>query len=347
MSEEKENALVVIERTTALDVFKDKSQISAIVEKIRAITDAEPRDASNALGRAAIRSLAMKVKRSKTYLDGIGKELVDDLKELPKTIDASRKLARDQLDALHDEVRKPLTDWEEEQERAEAMKAAAAKAEADRIASVDEAIANIKQAALSVMGKPAATILAVIQQAEQSELDADMFRDRMAEAEEAKAAAIATLKQLAEAATAAENRERIERERIVAEEAAAKERAANEKRILDAQLATGRAEAERKAAEQRAIDAERRQKEAAEQAEIDRKAAEQRAIQQEQARAAAEKAAAEAAEAKRAADVEHRKCVNNGAVDALLQHTGLTLDEARVVVKAIATGKIPNVTIKY
>ena len=34
------------------------------------------------------------------------------LKALPKQIDESRRIVRERLDALKDEVRKPLTDWE-------------------------------------------------------------------------------------------------------------------------------------------------------------------------------------------------------------------------------------------
>lgn len=55
-------------------------------------------------------------------------------------IDAARKKARDTLDALRDEVRKPLTDWEAEQERIEqerkdAEERARAEAEAARLAA--------------------------------------------------------------------------------------------------------------------------------------------------------------------------------------------------------------------
>ncbi len=38
-------------------------------------------------------------------------------KALPKQIDESRRIVRERLDALKDEVRRPLTEWEAEQER--------------------------------------------------------------------------------------------------------------------------------------------------------------------------------------------------------------------------------------
>ena len=65
--------------------------------------------------RAERRSLlAYKVAQTKTYLDGLGKDLVAELKEIPKLIDANRKTVRDRLDELKAKARQPLTDYEEE-----------------------------------------------------------------------------------------------------------------------------------------------------------------------------------------------------------------------------------------
>jgi hypothetical protein len=61
--------------------------------------------------------MAYSVARTKTYIDSIGKELVSHYKEAPKKIDSVRKFARDSLDYLRDEVRKPLDEWENEQAR--------------------------------------------------------------------------------------------------------------------------------------------------------------------------------------------------------------------------------------
>ncbi|MFN7073813.1 hypothetical protein ACK4QV_19760, partial [Proteus mirabilis] len=68
---------------------------------------------------------AYKVAQTKTYIDKEGKAVVDKLKELPKKVDASRKIFRDELDALSTEIRKPLTEWEAQEkarEEAEALK---------------------------------------------------------------------------------------------------------------------------------------------------------------------------------------------------------------------------------
>jgi len=115
--------LIVIEKENALTIFTTTNGLDPIVEKIKQEVSSLVPDVSTKSGRAEIASAAMKVARSKTYLDGIGKELVDKLKEQPKLIDAERKRIRDILDALKDDVRKPLTDWEiAEENRIESIK---------------------------------------------------------------------------------------------------------------------------------------------------------------------------------------------------------------------------------
>jgi hypothetical protein len=61
--------------------------------------------------------LGYNIARTKTYIDNIGKELTTEYKEVPKKIDAIRKNARELLDNLKDEVKKPLEEWQKEQEK--------------------------------------------------------------------------------------------------------------------------------------------------------------------------------------------------------------------------------------
>lgn len=117
------NELIVIPRETALEVFTKEGSIEPYLEQIKAAVTGIVPDLSTKKGRDAIASLAYKVAKSKTYLDGEGKRLVDEYKEIPKKIDATRKKARDFLDQLKDEVRQPLTDWENaEKARVEGLK---------------------------------------------------------------------------------------------------------------------------------------------------------------------------------------------------------------------------------
>ncbi len=87
-----------------------------IVDEIERLAKAHKPDLSTATKRKEIASMANKVARSKTFIDAIGKELVADIKEQAKCIDAERKRARDRLDELKEAVRKPLTDWEAAEE---------------------------------------------------------------------------------------------------------------------------------------------------------------------------------------------------------------------------------------
>ena len=69
-------------------------------------------DVSSKKGRDAIASVAARISRSKTYLDNLGKEYVAELKSLPSKVDASRRAMRSRLDALKEEIRRPLTEYE-------------------------------------------------------------------------------------------------------------------------------------------------------------------------------------------------------------------------------------------
>ncbi len=123
------NELVAIEQATALDLFTAPEKVNQMLEHIKSLAEEERKeldsDFSVAKNRKAFASLAYKVAQTKTYIDKEGKAVVDKLKELPKKVDASRKLFRDELDALSTEIRKPLTEWEEQEkarEEAEALK---------------------------------------------------------------------------------------------------------------------------------------------------------------------------------------------------------------------------------
>lgn len=122
--------LIEVSNLTAKDVFA-KGKTEELVARIEKEARSLVPDLTTAKGRQAIKSLAYKVAQSKTALDGMGKDIVADWKEKAKRVDGNRKLIRTRLDNLRDEVRKPLTDWEEEQAAKKAAEELAAKIEAD------------------------------------------------------------------------------------------------------------------------------------------------------------------------------------------------------------------------
>lgn len=316
--------LVVIEKANALTVFKSADQIEEILQKVEHEVMSFVPDVTTVKGRKEIASLAYRVSQTKSYLDGLGKDLVAELKEVPKLIDANRKTVRDRLDALRDKARQPYTEWEAEQERIKAEEEA--RIAAEKLALQIESDHEIALLLNDKFDRDAA------------EAKAEAERQRAAHEEEIR-------------------RQAAEQARIEAEQAAQREREAAAKREADLQAAKEKAEADAKLAQERAEReareaqerAERQAKEAREKAEREKQAAieaeQRKAREAEAARLAEEKRIADEAAA-RAADVAHRKSVNNKALADLVA-VGLTEEQARTVITAIAKGEVTAIHITY
>ncbi|HGN9061363.1 TPA: hypothetical protein ACK1JP_000597 [Enterobacter hormaechei] len=317
--------LVVIEKQNAMAVFTTKEQLDPIIEAIEKEARSLVPDVSTRKGRDAIASMAHKVARSKTYIDNAGKDLVAELKALPKQIDESRRIVRERLDALKDEVRKPLTEWEAEQERfkaEEAMNAMHAEAlemneefDRQRAAQIeaDHEMALLMNDAFDRDREEQR------RKAEQAQRERDE-RLKQEAAEQARRDAEAKHKAEIEAAARREAEEKAraelaERQRIEAEQRAAREK----------QEAEARAEREKAAA----VEAERLKAKQAE----EKRLAEEKRIADEQA--------------KREADVKHRKTVGTNIVNALTSHTSLTREQAIEVLTALKDDLIPCAKIHY
>ncbi|HGE6285988.1 TPA: hypothetical protein ACGEDP_003968 [Klebsiella pneumoniae] len=317
--------LVVIEKKNAMAVFTNNDQLDPLIEAIEKEARSLVPDVTTKKGRDAIASMAHKVARSKTYIDNAGKDLVAELKALPKQIDESRRVVRERLDALKDEVRRPLTEWEAEQERIKAEEAMNA-LHVEALAMNEEF--DRQRAARIESDHEMALLMNDAFDREQAEKKAEAERQRIAHEEE--------IKRMAAAAAAREVEQRAQRER---EEAALREaalKAQAEQAERDRIAAEQKAEADKQAA----IESERRK--AQEEADRIRREAEQR----EQARLAEEKRKADE-QARREADVQHRKAVGTEIVKALLANTSLTRDQAIEVLTAVKDGRIPHTGISY
>ncbi|HBX4000597.1 TPA: hypothetical protein MH027_08925 [Klebsiella variicola] len=317
--------LVVIEKKNAMAVFTNNDQLDPLIEAIEKEARSLVPDVTTKKGRDAIASMAHKVARSKTYIDNAGKDLVAELKALPKQIDESRRVVRERLDALKDEVRRPLTEWEEEQERIKAEEAMNA-LHAEALAMNEEFDRQL--AARIESDHEMALLMNDAFDREQAEKKAEAERQRIAREEE--------IKRLAEEKAKREAAEQAQRE---IDAAAAREREtilAKERAEREQREAAERAEREKQAA----VEAERRK--AQEEADRIRREAEQR----EQARLAEEKRKADE-QARRESDVRHRKAVGTEIVKALLANTSLTRDQAIEVLTAVKDGRIPHTGISY
>lgn len=297
--------------------------LDAYLEQIRQAVNEVP-DLSTKKGRDRVASLAAQVSRSKTAIEKPGREYLKRLKEAVRPAEAEIKRFVDACDELRDATRRPLTEWEAEQERIKA----------------EEAM-NAMHAEALVMNEEFDR-----QRAAQIEADHEMallMNDKFDRDREEQ-------RRLAEQA----QRERDERLKQEAAEKAKRETEERHKAELDA---AARREVEEKA---RADAAERKRKEDADRAEREKQdaiAEEKRKAQEEADRIKREAEAKEKArlaeeqrkaeeEARRAADKEHRRTVNRRVIADLINQ-GIPEEFAQKALLAIAGGKVQDAHIKY
>ena len=298
--------------------------LDAYLEQIRQAVNEVP-DLTTKKGRDRVASLAAQVSRSKTAIEKPGREYLKRLKEAVRPAEAEIKRFVDACDELRDATRKPLTEWEAEQERIKAEEAMNA-LHAEALAMNEEFDRQL--AARIESDHEMALLMNDAFDREQAEKKAEAERQRIAREEE--------IKRLAEEKAKREAAEQAQRE---IDAAAAREREAilaKERAEREQREAAERAEREKQAA----VEAERRK--AQEEADRIRREAEQR----EQARLAEEKRKADE-QARREVDVKHRKAVGTEIVKALLANTSLTRDQAIEVLTAVKDGRIPHTGISY
>lgn len=319
--------------------------LKKLADEVRAIKT----DISTPTGRKAVASLAHKIARSKTALDKLGKDLGETHYKSWKAITAERTRIETTLDALKDEVRKPLTDWEN--------------AEDDRVKGHEIALAELQGFAVFT-SEPTVekidSLLCILEKHPPRD-----WQEFSARAAEATVDVIAKLT-AKRAEIVQRETERAELERLRREKAEQEQRARDAKIAAEA-AARAKAEAEAKAsreadeaarkAEQEKQKVEREKAAAiarAEKAEADKKAAaaraereKQEAVEAERRRVATAKAAEDAEIARREANKKHVAKINKEVADALVGAADLDARQAMGVVAAILRGDVPHTTISY
>lgn len=353
----KVNELQVLEQNSnaIVEAFKAEGGAKALFDRIAEQARSVVPDLSTDKGRKAIASMARKVASTKTAFDAHGKELKEQYTVITNKIDADRKLFRDSCDALRDEIRKPLTEWEEAREaHIQAIKDRISVFDAGRVDTfspssliqkviseveaipIDESFEDFaneaaikKDAALTSFKKTLEIVLA--REAEQAELQR-LQREEAERQQRERDAAIA--KQAAEQARIeAENKAKAEREQA--------EKLARESAEREANL-----KAQKEAAELREAQLKQQAIEQAKQAEIKEKQAveaERKRIEDEQA---AQLKAQQEAEAARQANKEHKARICNEALAGLAE-IGISEEQSKAIIRAIHAGSIPHVSIKF
>ncbi len=347
--------LTVFDRPLLPEVIFKEGGSQSILDEIKAFAASIDKDISTEAGRDNIRSVAYKITRTKTTLDKMGEQLKDDAQNIVDAVNKERRHIRAELETLQEEVRQPLTDWENKEKKRvlqheAGLKALELQAEWRDMPEPDAAgiRARIEQVSLTptdnwdeFTARAVATKETVLrtlgqrlekqerQEAEQAELqrlrDAEAARVQK-DREDGIAAAAKKAAEDKAAADAEAERQRVERERVAAEKKAADDAAAAAKALQDAE--------DKRVADLKAV-------EAAHQKQLDD--------------AAAAKKAAEDAAAMRAADTAHKAKINNELLSVLQAYVDndieLVMSDLEIiiksVIKAIAQGKVPHVKINY
>lgn len=315
-------------------------------------------DVSTKEGRAAIASNAFKIAKAKTKLEAEGKALADEQKKVPAKIDKARRYAKETLEALQTEVRKPLTDWEvAEEKRVDYHKAVIAAIKwRETITWQANDIGNLRGALAvteaQVIGLDCEEFVSEYAQAKDGAIRHLTAQIEAREKYDADQAELARLREAESVRAAEAERERLRKEGEDRARKAEEDRKAKED--ADRIAAEQKAEADRQAEAQRVKDAaetrqrefERRHQEQQRQIdEANAKAA--KAEQDARDRLAAEKLAEEQEAERRAENRRIVGAINRTVVGDLVAKCGVDEETARKIVTAIAKQEIRHTRIIY
>ena len=352
---EEDYSVTVVNKASLLSFFKDGANLDGLYNVVETKARALVADVTTADGVSKIKSTARQIASIKKRVDDIGKDVVAELKDLPKQIDANRKKWREDMEALQEEIRKPVTEIENRQKEIEEIRATHGKLVLSGSEEIKTAIGNLDKIELTGdKWKESLEDATAAVTAEKGALEVMLNAALKKEAE---------ARELEELRKKQEEAERIIREQKIREEAERKAREEAEARAAaeKARLEREKAEAERKAAE-----AEKAAKEA-----MEREAEARR----NQATASVDfpvfQGAAATAEQTPSAPVkrqskwtDEQKKVNSAILAqfaeiiraSLPKHIAGHSDQgyelaateaAKDLIKAIACGKIENINVRY
>lgn len=335
VDEIKNPALVFV--PNGLDGFLQRIKAEAEAQSAKATTIAEAK------------SIRYGLKKTKTSLDKLGKDLGEEYREKIKVFNAERNRAIEFVEALEIEVYAPWQALEDaEKARVDAHEKALADMQAvgtiDPLVTVNSLFINDRLQQLPTLFQRDWQEFGARATFEHNNLQSALnTRLEAVKKHEAEQAELARLR--------AEEMARLQKEREdkIAAEAAAKAKADAEAVAKVAADAAAKREADAKAALVKA-DADRIA--ALAKAESDAKAAAEAAAKAERERQASEKAAEEKAAADREANTKHKAKVNNDALAAVtiaasIGDFKIPPASAQAIIIAIAQGKIPHVKITY
>ena len=342
---EEDYSVTIVNKDSLLNFFKDGSNLDGLYNVVETKARALVADVTTADGVSKIKSTARQIASIKKRVDDIGKDVVAELKDLPKQIDANRKKWREDMEALQEEIRKPVTEIENRQKEIEEIRATHGKLALSGSEEIKAAIETIDKIELTGdKWKESLDAAAAAVKAEKGALEVMLNAALKKEAE---------ARELEELRKKQEEAERIIREQKIREEAERKAREEAEARAAaeKARLEREKAEAERKAAEAEKAAQEAREREAE--------------ARRNQATASVDNGAQATAPVKRPSRwTDEQKKVNSAILArfaeiiraSLPKHIAGHSDQgyelaaneaAKEIIKAIACGKIENIKVEY
>lgn len=359
---EEDYSVTVTHKENLLSFFRNGANLDGLYNVVETKARALVADVTTKEGVSQIKSTARQIASIKKRVDDLGKDIVAELKDLPKQIDANRKKWREDMEALQDEIRKPVTEIENRQKEIEEIKATHGKLVLSGSEEIKAAIVNL----------------------DKIELTGDKWKESLEAATEAVTAEKGALEVMLNAALKKEEEAReLEELRKKKEEA---DRIIREQKIKEESERRAREQAEAQAAKER-----ERHRQEMERAERERQEAERKAAEAEKARREAEEREAEARKNQSPASVDfpvfqgaaataeqapsapvkkpskwtdEQKKVNSAILNSFAEIIRASLpkhiaghsdqgyelaatEAAKDLIKAIACGKIENINVRY
>lgn len=359
---EEDYSVTVTHKENLLSFFRNGANLDGLYNVVETKARALVADVTTKEGVSQIKSTARQIASIKKRVDDLGKDIVAELKDLPKQIDANRKKWREDMEALQDEIRKPVTEIEIRQNEIEEIKATHGKLVLCGSEEIKAAIGNL----------------------DKIDLTGDKWKESLEAATEAVTAEKGALEVMLNAALKKEEEAReLEELRKKKEEA---DRIIREQKIKEEAERRAREQAEAQAAAER-----ERHRQEMERAEREKQEAERKAAEADKARREAEEREAEARKNQATASVDfpvfqgaaataeqapsapvkkpskwtdEQKKVNSAILArfaeiiraSLPKHIAGHSDQgyelaaneaAKEIIKAIACGKIENINVRY
>lgn len=360
---EKKNEVILVNGKNPVDILRGNAK--EFIAEMALKVNEQVFDVETSKGRASIISQSVEITRTKTAIDKAGKNLTTEWRDKVKKVNDDRKKIWDGLDALSKKVREPVTVWE----KGEEVRVSDLKKKLEGIESL-ERCDNL--GSVEILGR--------IDTVKHITITDEEFAEFLPTAE---TLIKTTLKQLEASFIIAENKEskdfeeswglaiefdkKLEAEKLVEIERKEQEKVDTKKR--EAKIAEDAKAKERKAAKEKIDKANEQKKNAAKklsdlkkQTKINEANAEKERLQSiedtkisERKKVDDQKKKDEDEQAKRDADIKHRRKANDimlealvsCTVDPLVDGSGITEQQAKQIIQGVVSGMIPKMSVKY